>query len=195
MKKMILLAGICICLFSSCKSKKSEEKKESFLSAISIIKGEVAHVDTSFYQITKATLKDSIYTDTEYIKREDFKALAKDFLDIPDVADKKNMDDYKEEKLFDNSMNRVIITYRPVNPETSILQKQEFVIVPDMTGGESKIKSIILDMQATNKDSSVRKIMLWQVGSGFQVTRIVQKNAQPESTTTFKVTWNEENDF
>ena len=190
-KSCIIITGIFL-LFTTCKQKVVNDQKEAFISVLSIIRGQVKHVDTSIYRIIKVTYKDSTYGDTEYIKRENFSQYAGDFLEIPDIADKKHQSEYTEEKLYDESLNRVIITYRPKNPDKADIQRQELVIIPDPFGGESKIKNIIIERGFSNRDSSVQKIMLWQVDQSFQVTNIIQKNGQPEMTNTFKVMWNED---
>jgi hypothetical protein len=192
MKKMVWTLGLLAILISCGEKKKQEQPKEAFISAVSFIRSQVTQVDTSLYSIMKLVYRDSVYVDTEYIKREDFAANASDFLDLPDIADKKNAPDYLEEKFVDETLNRVIFTYRPKDPEKALIQRQELVVLADLTGGESKVRNIIIETSSTNRDSSVQKKLLWQVDKSFQVTRIIQKNAQPETTYTFKVTWNED---
>ena len=84
-KKYILCISVTALALFACKSKK-EEVKETFFPVLSFIKSQVAHVDTSLYPIIKLTFIDSTRTDTEYIKREDFRSLAKDFLELPDLT-------------------------------------------------------------------------------------------------------------
>ena len=179
----LLVAGV------GCKHKKSSEKKEDFFPVSSFIKSQVAEIDTSLNSIKKITYIDSMHSDTEYVPREQFKNLAKDFLDIPDLADKKYKDRYTEEKLFDETLNRAIITYKPVNPDKEELQKQEVLITPDPSG--DKVSSIFLDWIINNKDGFLQRKLLWEVDKSFQVTTISQKPSQPETTSILKVTWDE----
>src|SRR5689334_1712556 len=104
----------------SCKQKQKDKTPgaEPFFPVLSYIKSQVAHVDTSLYSIIKIAGSDSIQTDTTYIKREEFRGLAKDFLEIPDLADTKYKDLYTEENFYDEGMNKVFITYRPKNADT-----------------------------------------------------------------------------
>ena len=95
MKKWLTLWSVLL-LIVACKEKEAEPKKE-FISILSYINNQVADVDTSLYSIIRLDFIDSTRTDTTYIRREDFRALAKDFLSLPDIADKKNRKDYKEE--------------------------------------------------------------------------------------------------
>src|SRR6266498_2121810 len=112
----------------ACKQKdKKKDPTENFFPVLSFIKSQVAHVDTSFYSIMKITWLDTLHTDTTYIKREDFGDLAKDFLEVPDIADKKYKDLYTEDKFYAADMNKVIFTYLP-KADTTIIQRQEVLI-------------------------------------------------------------------
>ena len=195
MKKLSLLISVSLALFLliSCKQKKKEKPGgERFFPVLSFIKSQVAQVDTSLFSIRKVIYVDSTKTDTTYFPREQFKDLATDFLNIPDLADPKYAERFKEEKQFDETLNRVILTYLPVTAEKEEIQRQEVLIQPDPSG--DKITSIIIDYFINNKDSSVQKKMLWQVDQSFQVTTSRQLPGQPEKIATYKVIWNEENE-
>jgi hypothetical protein len=192
MKKtgLFLLILTVMLSLSACKSKKKEKPaSEKFISALSFIKSQIAHVDTSLYSIRKIIVVDSTRTDTVYYKREQFKELAADFLTIPDIAASKYEDRFKEEKQFDETLNRVIIHYTPVHPDKEEIQRQEILIQPDPSG--DKITSIIIDYIVNSKDSSVEKKMLWQVDKSFQVTLTRQLPGKPETNSTLRVIWNE----
>ena len=118
--KQILSVSVILfvtCL-AACKSK-DKQTKEAFFPILSFIKSQVAHIDTSLYQITKLTSIDSTW-DTAYIRREDFRKYAGDFLQLPDLSDKKFAGKYDESKFFDASLNRAIITYTPKDKEQEI---------------------------------------------------------------------------
>jgi hypothetical protein len=173
----------------ACKQK--VKKPESFISIVSIIKKEVADIDTSLYSIMKVVLIDSLHSDTSFIPREKFADVAQDFLDIPDLSDSKVAARYKKEPpLMEEMMNRVIITYLPVNPEKEEVKRQELLARP-VLGEEARINNIIILREINNRDSFLQKKMLWQVGKSFQVVTTSQKPGKPEKTTTTKVTWNE----
>ena len=97
----------------SCKEKKKEPATDkNFISVRSLIDAQVAHVDTSLYSIVMTVSYDTLHTDTTYIPREQFRNIAADFLNIPDLADPKISEKYKAETArFDELINRVIITY------------------------------------------------------------------------------------
>lgn len=186
MKKLTLFSILITIIFLfSCKSKE-EKKEEGFFPVLSFIKSEAAHIDTSLFQIIKLVSAGSTW-DTSYIKREEFRANAGDFLSIPDLTDKTYADKYMESKFFDASLNRAIITYTPKDKSAEI-QREEVTIAPGQ-GEADKVKNIIIDKLVVTKDSSVTKRMLWNVGESFQVTSIIQKPGQEDATQTIKVTW------
>jgi len=194
MKKYVFpLILLCCLLIIRCKQKnKSDENKESFFPVLSFIKSQVAQIDTSLYSIKKIVLIDSTHSDTVFVPREEFKNLAKDFLDLPDLTEKKFKDRYIEEKLFDEQINRVSISYKPKKPEEEDIQKQEILIKPDPA--EDKIASIFIDRVINNRDSFLHKIMFWQIDRSFQITTISQKPAKPETTTILKVVWGKDDE-
>jgi hypothetical protein len=193
MKKYVCFFSTLLLLSIACKRKNNDtNQKESFFPVLSFIKSQVAHVDTSLYPIKKIVFADSIHSDTIFVPREEFRSLAKDFLETPDLTDKKYKNQYTEERLFDEQLNRVIISYKPQNPDREEVQKQEVLIAPGPAG--DKVNSIIIDRVINNKDSFLQKNMLWQVDKSFQVTTIAQKPGHPETTTIIKVTWGEDED-
>lgn len=179
-----------IIITSACKHKKEEESK-NFISVLSLIKKQVAHVDSSLYSIMKVVYTDSLNIDTTYIPREQFAEVAKEFLDIPDLSDKKVAKRYKEEPaVHDEMMNRVIITYTPINPDKEEIKRQELLATP-IPGEDARVNNIIIIREISNRDSFLQKKMLWQLDKSFQVVTTSQKPGKPEISTTTKVIWNE----
>ena len=189
MKKYFLLLLPFILALPACKLKKKEQEKK-YVSVLSLIESQVAHVDTSLYSIIKIEETDSLPGDTTYIPREEFRAAAKNFLSIPDLSDKKVAKRYKEETMYDETINRVVITYTPQNPVSEEIQKQELLVTPNAATGD-KVNNIIINRVISNRDSFMKQNMLWQIDKSFQVATTLQKPGKPEKTTTVKVTWNE----
>src|SRR5258705_7800257 len=106
-KHGFVLAAMILLTTLACKQKeKKDSKKGSLFPALSFIQSQVAHVDTSLYSIIKIVHQDTLHYDTTYIKREEFRDAAKDFLEIPDLSAPKTANRFTEEKLFDETMNR-----------------------------------------------------------------------------------------
>lgn len=189
MKKLIFFFSFVIFLFSvGCRSKAPDVKKSHF-PALSFIQSQVAQVDTSLYSIMKLEYRDSSDTDTSYIRREEFRAAAKDFLEIPDLTSSALSKRFTELSNYDETLGRVMLTSYPVDKEKEVLQRQEVLITPSPAG--DKVNSIFIDLLFQNRDSAVQKRLLWRVDQSFQVTAIRQKPGQPEIITTTKVIWNE----
>ncbi len=188
---MLILSLILITVVVACKGKEKKTEKK-FISVLSLIRKQVAHVDTSLYSIMKIVYTDSLHIDTTYIPRDQFADEAKDFLSIPDLADKKIAKNFTEEPpLYDEMLKRVIFTYLPVNPDKEEIKKQELLVTP-IPGEESIVNNIIITREIANRDSFFQQRMLWQTDRSFQIITRKQKPGQREVTTTTKVTWNED---
>jgi hypothetical protein len=190
-KSLPVVVACYLLIFWGCKGKETETQKEPFISAKSIITEQVKHIDTSLYSIIKVTYKDSTHSDTEYIKREEVRLFAKDFLELPEISKKK----FTEENIPGSDNTLPTISYTPIDPDKEEIQRLYFMIDPGLADkGKSVIKTIYIDRSFTNRDSAVQKILLWQMDKSFQVTTIRQLPGQPETTSTYKVIWNEEDD-
>lgn len=188
MKKICLyIFGVAILTNFGCKRKSKTNDDTEFFPVISFLKSQVAHVDTSLYRIIRIDKIDSLQ-DTTYIKRAEFRALSKDFLETPDISDKSLKKKYTESKTYDESMNRVVLTYTPKDNDMEVL-REEVIISPNTSEGD-QVKSIIIERMTEGKDSSVLRRLLWQVNKSFQVVKFIQKPNEPEITRTLEVIWN-----
>jgi hypothetical protein len=174
---------------TSC-GEKTKEVKDPFFPVLSYLKSQVADIDTSLYSIRKLVFVDSLRTDTIYLHRENFRDEAKEFLSVPDISSASFRKRYVEEKMFDETLNRVLLTYTPLNPDKEEIQRQEVLIKPDPSG--DKVTNIIINTVMNSRDSSVQKKLLWKVGESFQTTITKQLAGQPEKTSIVKVIWNED---
>ena len=182
---------IFLVLLIACKHKKKEKSEsERFFPVSSFLKSQVADVDTSLYSIRKVTYVDSSRSDTAFYRREQFKELASEFLNLPDISTSEYEDRFTEERQYDETMDRAILRYQPVNAEKEEIQLEELLIKPDPP--HDKVTSIIINYSRNSKDSSVQKRMLWEVNKSFQVTTTRQLPGQKETELTYKVIWNDE---
>lgn len=189
MKNLVFVLTLCFIVLSCNNNDKDKPQPPDHFPVISYIKSQIAHVDTSLYPIIRININGEGADDTTHHKREEFRALAKDFTDLPDITEKKKRARFTKEARFDESLDRVIITMLPVEPEKEEIQRQEVVIKPDPSG--DRVLNIIIDYVKSNRDSAVQKRLLWVVDESFQVTTIKQLKGQPETTNTFRVVWNE----
>lgn len=188
MNKLLLALILSCTLVYSCKSKKNEEEQPAnYFPVLSFLKSQVLNVDTSFYRITKVQ-KENGHTDTSLIKREEFKKFAKDFTAIPDISSDDLKDEYTETKLYDEAINRFILSYTPKEGDAEI-QRQDITISP--SGDSSKVETIYIDWLIDRGDSIVQKKMFWQMDKSFQVITSISKPGQPERLKTIQVSWNQ----
>jgi hypothetical protein len=192
MKKWILPLSVWVAVsWTSCGPKK-DSTPNNYISVVSLIQKEVAHIDTSLFTIVKTVFYDSTRTDTIYVSREDFRKEARDFLEIPDLAERKVAKRYKDvSPIYDQSLGRVIFKYEAIEPDKEEVKSQEFLATP-VPGADAKINNVIIIREISNRDSFLQKKMLWRMNQSFQIVTTTQKPGQPEKTTVTKVAWNED---
>jgi hypothetical protein len=186
MKNYWIILALVISLITACKQKK-EEKKETPISAISIIKGQLHNLDTSLYEFKKIERNESS-NDTTFIKRDEIRSLAGPFLSLPDIADKELSKKYTEERLLDAQQNILSITSTLKENEKEEIEKQMLgVDISDISNGH--VQSIFIDTYKVSGDSTIERKLVWEVDKYFTIYTTVQKNNQPEKNYFTKVTW------
>lgn len=187
--KKFFICLLCILLFYSCKSKKKNAGADAtYFPVLSFLKGQASGIDTSLYRIVKVETTDS-FSDTAFIARENFHEVAKDFFSIPDISSGKWKDDYKEDKMYDDVLKNVILTYTTTETDNEI--KREDVVLEPNDNGNSEVKTIIINKWQSNKDSTIEKNMVWYVNKRFTIVTKIQKANSPEKIKTVQVVWND----
>ena len=186
MKNYLIFPALAVLLFTACKEKKDEESKERPISALSIIKGQLNHLDTSFYEVRKFETIGNV-TETAYLKRNEIRLFAAPFLSLPEIADEKYYERYTEDKLIDVQQNTLNITSISKS-DTAEVQKQIVVIGLSPTEN-SKIQSIFIDRYILKGDSTIEQKLFWEIDKYFSIGSIVEKGNQPDKIHTTKVAW------
>lgn len=185
MKSHIQFLIISTCCILSCKSTE-KEKEESFISTVSIIKGQVNHIDTSLYQITMYKTADG-NTDTTYLRREEVRGIAKNFLDLPDISGKELNKKYTHESIIDEGQNALTITSTATDSLLDI-QKQIIIVgLEDLASGN--VKSIYFERVISNKDSVMEQKLYWEIDRFFRIANIIQKKNEHEKISLVRVVW------
>lgn len=185
MKNYLIVLTLIAILFSACKEKK-EAKQEPPISVLSIIKGQLNHLDTSLYGVTKYETTGNI-TDTTYLTRDKIREFAAPFLSLPEIADKNYYKNYTEERLIDAQQETLNITSTAKN-ENAEIQKQIIVIaMADISSG--KVQSIFIDRYLPSKDSTIEQKLFWEIDNYFSIGSIIEKENQPDKTRFTKVAW------
>jgi hypothetical protein len=178
-----LLSVSILCM--ACKGKKETPDKPE-ISAISIIKGQINHLDTSLYLLKKFEKKDG-KTDTSFIKREEIRTLAADFLSLPDITQKGFAEKYTDEHLIENGQNTLSIISTAKNDELEL--RKQIIIVPIDELATGKVQSIYFEQYIVKDSMSIEKKLFWQIDKYFQVGKIIQSRNLPEKISSTKVTW------
>lgn len=186
MSKWLLLTLLPFAFSCQSKSKEEASDTEPYFPIKSYIESQIAHVDTSLYNIRRIETQNN-RSDTTVIRREDFKAQAKDFLEIPDITKNKWKDDYIETKLFDEALQSAVISYAPKEADAEV-RRQEVIIKPNANEGD-QVKTIFIDRTFEEGSSTVQQKMLWEVNKWFRIVTITQKPNQPEQIKTVQVIW------
>jgi hypothetical protein len=75
----------------------------------------------------------------------------------------------------------------PKEPDKEIT-RQEVMIKPSPDG--DKVQSIFINRVNSNDDSTVQKILFWEIDSKFKIVTLIQKQNLPERQITEEVIWN-----
>ena len=185
MKNYLFIPALIAILFAASKEKK-ETNQEPPISVLSIIKGQLNHLDTSLYGITKYETADNT-TDTTYPTRDEIRKIAAPFLTLPEIADKNYYKNYTEERLIDAQQETLNIT-STAKDENAEIQKQIIVItLADVSSG--KVQSVFIDRYVSSKDSTVEQKLFWEIDQYFSIGSIIEKENQPEKTRFTKLVW------
>jgi len=185
MKWYTFLLFIPVFIVAACKNDK-KDPEDSFISALSIIKAQVNHIDTSLYQITLYNSDDD-HTDTTYLKREELRDVAKSFLDLPDITVSNLSGQYSQERLIDAEQNILSITS---TAKDSLLEIQQQIIIVALEDiGSGKVKSIFVDRFRDLPDGLLEQKMYWEVDKYFRIGNIIHHPDQPEEVSVTRVTW------
>jgi hypothetical protein len=189
MKGGLFLAALLLIYLESCRNREAQEGNDAgFFPVISYLQSQVRHVDTSVYSIVKISKAQAVQ-DTTYLRREEFKAAAHDFLSLPDLTAKKLRKKYTETKMYDEDLKKVVLSYAPKDKAAAEgIVRQDVLIEPDAGTGD-QVQTIYVETIASTNDSTVQKRMTWNVNGRFQVITIIAKKNQPEAVTTTDVTW------
>jgi hypothetical protein len=186
MNKLLLLLSALVFLIG-CKDEKPENTTE-FFPVTDYLKSQVKHVDTSLYRIIKIESANG-RSDTSFLKREEFSKIARDFVEIPDIAAKKIKNDYEETQMYDESLQSIILTYTTSERENKV-QRQDVILGQANEDGNSDVSTIIVHTMENSKKTSIEKNMVWYVNKRFIIVTKTNTANQPEKIEKLEVIWN-----
>lgn len=152
------------------------------------IKGQVAALDTVRHPFVKIETEGDRH-DTAAITAAEAKALAKDFLLLPDLSSDKLRDDYQVSHLYDDLQEAFIFTY--TTTEAHPVQREDVTVEPQPNAkGQNDIRSMYADYWTSEGNASVRKNMLWEAAQRFEITTVTDAAGKPQTIKKVRVIWN-----
>jgi len=180
-----LTALLILLLLIGCREKKRDSTK-AYFSVVEFLHGEISHMDTSHFTITKIETANGL-SDTTIIPNRDFRKYANDFLTLPDISSEDKHELYDESNNYDEDLKSVLLTYIPKNDQEEI--KRETLILQPNEVGNTDVKTILVNRFMPGKDSTVEKELTWHVGRRFQVVTKTSRGNEPEKIRTLVISW------
>lgn len=191
---ILLLTGVVVLSIVSCKQQKSSahnehtvvedsSSKEPLYPYPQYIQSQIAYLDSVPLGIEKIVYENGVRTDSGFISREQFKELAKEFLEPdPNIASLRNQ--YTESSFNDLSLNSITFTITSKNPE-NVLQQADILLNPE----NKEVKYIIIKKQAQEGDIKETKSLMWIHNMNFRISTSTIDDDGKESKKEVKVVW------
>jgi hypothetical protein len=180
---IVTLAVASVFVFNSCKSQKKEPK--DYIDVSSYLKGQLKYIDTVPFAFLKVIQQDSIYTDSQFISKEQVKALVQPFL-VKELEKKNFEDNFNETSFADASIETVTITYEAENEKLPV-SRVDIYVNPE----KEMISQLYLVRHESKGDSVVTQQLLWKHNKSFVLITSTTKKDQPEKIVTEKIIWDE----
>lgn len=181
----LMLSFLLSLLMISCTQKK-KEKKDPLFSVVDFLKGQVRHMDSASFVLTRIEISEG-RSDTSVIPKEDFRKYAREFLEIPDISVEDKRDDYDQANNYDDVLKNVLLTYTALEPEDEI--RRETVMLDFTESGDTQPRTILINRLQSGKDSTVEKDMTWHVDRRFQIVTKIRKPGKEEKIKTLILKW------
>jgi hypothetical protein len=185
MYKLLSTVFILSILFIYSCSNKPAKEKANFIDVASYLKGQLAYLDTVPFAILKTSLKDTVYTDSVFITKEQLRSVVDAYL-LPQLEKEAFENSFEESSFMDAGINTITLTYNALDKSLP-LQRVDVYVNPET----QQIKRLYLVRQQQIKDTSVSQQLLWNHNSSCTVITTLQTGREQEKITTEKITWNE----
>jgi len=190
----ILLLFICSSV--ACKNKEqstassdsvtvaNEKEPKSYLPIASFINEDIRNVDAFAAGILLKT-KSGKKTDSFFIKPEEFKIMAGEFL-VPELDSAIFYNEFTEESIADQATQTINFIYTSGNDKT-ILRKAIVYATPSQTN--HKVSRIYMEKENQAGDTTIKQKLTWKIKQYLIITEIRQTPQGFNSVITRKATW------
>lgn len=185
MNRLLIIAVslAALLLLSHCKSKPKEPK--DYIDVSSYLKGQLKYIDTVPFAFLKVLQQDSVYTDSQFITKEQVKAILQPFL-VKEIEKKNFEENFKEVSFADATIETLTINYEAIDDETPVTRVDIYVNPEKET-----ISQLYLVRHEEKGDSSIVQQLLWKHNKSLVLITSTAKKNQPEKIITEKVIWDE----
>ena len=184
------------CSIAACKNKEqstapsgseavpNDKEPKSYLPIPSFINEDIKNVDAFAAGILLKT-KTGQKTDSFFIKPEEFKNIAREFL-VPDLDSSIFYSEFSEESIADQATQTINFIYTSRSDKT-ILRKAIVYATPSQAN--YKISRIYMEKQNQSGDTTIIQKLTWKIKQYFIITEIRQTSQGLNSVITRKATW------
>lgn len=185
MKHLLFIAVTitAISFLGSCKSKPKEPK--DYVDVSSYLKGQLKYIDTVPFAFLKVLQQDSVYTDSQFISKEQVKAIVQPFL-VKEIEKKNFEENFKEVTFADETIESLTLNYESIDEDIPVTRVDIYVNPEKET-----ITQLYLVRHEEKGDSSIVQQLLWKHNKSLVLITSKAKKDQPEKTITEKVIWDE----
>jgi hypothetical protein len=190
MTQLKIYTGALVLLFAltNCKSKQKNKEPKNFIDVTTYMNGQLRYFDTVPFAFLKLTRKDTVFTDSQYIPKEQVKEIVKQFL-VKEI-EKGNFEENFEETTFgDATLHTVTLTYNSTNKKSDV-ERIDVYINPD----EELIHQVYMVRKKEQGDSVITQQLLWRHNKSFTLITSVINHQKEEKIITEKVIWDERED-
>lgn len=185
MQKLIFFLALSVSLLS-CASSDTGKDKPEFIDVASYLKGQLAYMDTIPFAFEKTVLRDSVYTDTSFLTKQQVKEIVLAFL--PEEMEKKNFQKlYAETSFADASTNFITLTYEPEEKKDLPVQRIDVYVNPET----QEIAKLFMVRKKDTRDSSLTQQLLWKHNKSCKLITTVYKANEQEKVLSEKINWND----
>jgi hypothetical protein len=186
MQKFSTQLLIFFIFISACNSSGEKKEKPEFIDVASYLKGQLAYLDSIPFSFEKTTLKDSIYTDTVFLSKEQLRTIVMNFL--PKELEKENFQKLYQETLFgDADMNTITLTYQPEEKKDLSVQRVDVYVSPET----QEISKLYIIRSNQTKDAALVQQLLWKHNKSCKLITTIYKADNTEQVISEKINWND----
>lgn len=173
--------------FNSCKNQKKEPRE--YIDVSSYLKGQLKYIDSVPFAFLKVVVQqDSIYTDSQFISKEQVRAIIQPFL-VKEIEKKNFEKNFRETSFADATIETVTITYEAENDQLPV-SRVDIYVNPE----KEMISQLYLVRHEERNDSLFIQQLLWKHNKSFVLITGRAKKNEPENIVTEKVIWDDRED-